>query len=258
MIWNYREGTLYSTETLLEILKEAGPRNTGHCQGTRRRSPVISVVGAGGKTTVLHRLAEESVSGGKKVVVTTSTHIVDEEAEYFLSDPSVEQIRKCLEQFRQVWAGMPAPGGKLKGLAQPVFAEILKWDLPVLVEADGARKMPLKVPAEHEPAIPEETTHVLSVYGLDAVGKPLKEVCFRCGLACPILKKNDTDTVTAEDIALLAASELGGRKRCPREAAYTVILNKADDPVRREYALAIGRLLEARGIPDVIVTSFTV
>ena len=41
----------------------------------------------------------------------------------------------------------------------------------VLIEADGARRLPLKVPAEHEPVIPEMTTHVLSVYGLDSIGK---------------------------------------------------------------------------------------
>ena len=254
MIWNYKEGTLCGAETLKETLEDTASKTIRAEQSV----PVISVVGAGEKTTVLHRLAEEYTRAGRKVIVTTTTHIVNEGKGYFLLDPSVEKIGEYLEKFRQVWAGTPAPGGKIKGLAVPVFKEILKWGVPVLIEADGARRMPLKVPAAHEPVIPEETTHVLSVYGLDAVGKPFKEVCFRSELAYLILNKNDTDTVTAEDIAFLAASELGGQKQCSKRAAYTVILNKADDPVRREYALDICRMLVAKGVPDVIVTSFAV
>ncbi len=256
MIWKYREGVLCEAQTLRETLEKSAGKTLGETLDAGRTAPVISVVGAGGKTTVLHRLADEYIRTGKNVIITTTTHIVDEREEYFLSDPSVEKIEQYLEHFRQVWAGMPAPGGKLKGLEEAVFREILKWGLPVLIEADGARRLPLKVPAGHEPVIPEETTHVLSVYGLDAVGRSLEEVCFRKELAYSLLNKNDIDTVTAEDLAFLAASEQGGKKKCPESAAYTVILNKADDPVRREQALAICRMLEAKGIPDVIVTSF--
>ena len=49
----------------------------------------------------------------------------------------------------------------------------LAGKIPVLIEADGAKRRPLKVPAEHEPVIPEMTTHVLSVYGLDSIGKKI-------------------------------------------------------------------------------------
>lgn len=247
MIWKYKEGTLCGEESLLKALEITAGSDP---------APVVSVAGAGGKTTILHTLAEEYARAGEHVVVTTTTHIVDEGKEYFLLDPSVEKIRQYLETFRQVWVGRPAPGGKLKGLAEPVFGELLTWDIPLLIEADGAKRMPLKVPAAHEPVIPEETTHLLSVYGLDAVGRTFKEVCFRFELACPFLKMNETDTVTAEDIAFLAASEQGGRKSCPGSAVYTVILNKADDPDWRELALEICRMLEREGISDVIVTSF--
>ena len=244
MIWKYKEGRLCGMPALLEALREYGSHS------------VISVVGAGGKTTFLHQLAEEYVHTGGKVIVTTTTHIINEEKEYFLLEPSEEKIGKCLEQFRQVWAGTPAPQGKLTGLTDAVMCKILRWEIPILIEADGARRMPIKVPAGHEPVIPEETTHVLSVYGLDAVGKPLKEVCFRSELACMLLKKSDTDKVTAEDIALLASSEHGGRKRCPAGARYTVVLNKADNQARMEHALAICKKLESAGISDVAVTSF--
>lgn len=257
MIWIYKEGKLCGIQTIREALENRIPRVVNTVK-TEKSAPVISVVGAGGKTTILHQLAQEYVRAGEKVIVTTTTHIMDEGEEYFLPDPSVEKIKKYLKKFHQVWAGRPAPGGKLKGLEEPTFREILTWEVPVLIEADGAKRMPLKVPAEHEPVIPEQTTHVLSVYGLDAVGKPYKEVCFRSELVGPLLRKNGTDTVTAEDIAFLAASESGGRKRCAESAVYTVILNKADTPPRRECALEICRILEGRGNFNVIVTAFAV
>ena len=41
----------------------------------------------------------------------------------------------------------------------------------VLVEADGAKRFPLKAPAAHEPVIPDETRLVIAVAGLSGVGK---------------------------------------------------------------------------------------
>ncbi len=228
-------------------------------------------MGAGGKTTTLHRLAEDFVRQGQQAVVTTSTHILEEDEPYFLRAAAGEslteqqlreaakafadQVREKLDRFGQVWTGSSAPGGKLCGLPGSFLEQIRELGVPVLIEADGARKMPLKVPAGHEPVIDPRTTHVLSVYGLDAVGQKLETVCFRKEQAEKILKKNGTEPVTAEDIALLASSPEAGRKGCPEQAGYTVVLNKADNAKRRETALHICRLLNDRGIGRVVVTS---
>ena len=48
----------------------------------------------------------------------------------------------------------------------------------VLVEADGAKELPCKVPEEWEPVIPKQTTQVVAVYGLDAIGKHLQKLVF--------------------------------------------------------------------------------
>ena len=263
MIWIYKEDRLCEMPTLADAIG---------LDGGAQGCPVVSAVGAGGKTTTLHRLAEDFVRQGQQAVVTTSTHILEEDEPYFLRAAGGEsltdqlqlreaarafadQVREKLDRFGQVWTGSPAPGGKLCGLPELFVEQIWKLNVPVLVEADGARKMPMKVPAAHEPVIHSRTTHVLSVYGLDAVEEKLENVCFRKELAEKILKKNGTEPVTPEDIALLAASPEAGRKGCPEQAAYTVVLNKADNAERRETALAICSLLKDRGIGRVIVTS---
>ena len=265
MIWIYKEDRLCEMPSLSDAMELSGALSG--CL-------VVSVVGAGGKTTTLHSLAGELVQQGQQVIVTTTTHIVEEDEPYFFKAAAdgdsltdllqmeadaqefLDQVREKLGRFGQVWTGMPAPRGKLCSLPEMFLEQILKLGIPVLIEADGARRMPLKVPADHEPAIHPQTTHVLSVYGLDAVGKRLEDVCFRKELAEKLLNKNGTELVTTEDIAFLAASPEAGRKGCPEQAEYTVVLNKADIAAGREEALAICRELKNKGIQRVLVTSY--
>ena len=277
MIWIYREDRLCEAPFLLDALGLMPLGDSGRQEassGGPMGFPVVSAVGAGGKTTTLRRLAEEFVQQGQRAVVTTTTHIVEENKPYFYrGTPDAGfpaglsrmreaartflcEIRKNLDRFGQVWTGMPASGGKLGSLPEAFVEQLWTLGVPVLIEADGARKMPLKVPAGHEPVLHPRTTHVLSVYGLDAVGERLEDVCFRKELAEKLLRKNGTERVTAGDIALFAASPRAGRKGCPEGAAYTVVLNKADNTRRKEDALAICRELKKRGIPRVVVTSY--
>ena len=113
----------------------------------------------------------------------------------------------------------------------------------------------LKVPAEHEPVIPSQTGHVVSVYGLDAIGRTLESTCFRWERAAQILEKGGEEFVTAKDIAILASSHKAGRKGCPPYAQYTVVLNKADSASKREAALEVCRELNVRGVENIVVTS---
>ena len=172
MIYIYNEDRLCETDSLRQALKL-------ETEGIRGQRPVVSAVGAGGKTTTLHRLADEYVRAGIPVIVTTTTHIMKEDREWFLSGLLEEKIREQLQKAGQVWIGAPAPGGKLARLSDHEIEKLLRWEVPLLIEADGAKRLPLKVPADHEPVILPETTHVLSVYGLDSVGKRIEETVFR-------------------------------------------------------------------------------
>lgn len=253
MIAVYKKDLPVNVPTFLDALNFAAS-GCGK-EAVWNENPIISVVGAGGKTTILHCMADEFVQKNRNVFVTTTTHIMMEGSPWFLADPDLETIKKGLKQFGQVWAGMPAPGRKLKKLPDEMFGKVLNWKIPVLIESDGARRMPLKVPAEHEPVIYNGTTHVLSVYGMDAVGKTYEEICFRWEYAVDLLKKKKTDAVTEEDIAVLASSDKGGRKGCPSDAVYAVVLNKADNQEKMESALCICRELKKRGVGNVIISS---
>ena len=60
---------------------------------------IISVVGGGGKTSLIFRLAEELAEQGKKVIVTTTTHIAFEPERPFARDGELNKVRENLRKY---------------------------------------------------------------------------------------------------------------------------------------------------------------
>ncbi len=226
----------------LGLNKEDGPR-------------VVSLVGAGGKTTVILRFRGECLEEGISHVVTTTTHMQFERSGDFLSEASLERVMEMAGQFRTVWLGEPVSEGKMKGFPVDFLEQVYAKGLWLLVEADGAKRLPVKAPAEHEPVVVPFSTDVLAVYGLDAVGRPIGEACFRVDKVMALLGKTAVDRLTAVDIVRLAASAAGGRKQVTDGMRYGVILNKADTPERLFVAEEIARGLRAAGVETILATA---
>lgn len=222
-----------------------------------RENPRIAAVGAGGKTTLLKRLAKEYQALDAKPAVITTTHMKAENFPGFLTDPSAEEILETRERVGCVFAGAGAGEGKIKILPGEVLERVLEFPGPVLIEADGARRLPVKIPAKHEPVLLSQVTCVLSVYGLDAVGRRIREVCFRAEMAADFLQKDVEDILEPKDIAMLAVSDRAGRKGIAGNMEYVVVLNKADTARRQEIAADIWQEIEKRrcGNMKVLVTS---
>ena len=153
---------------------------------------VIAVVGSGGKTSRIHALAEQYRKQGKKVLVTTTTHMMVEENSDLSGDAEV--ILKKLEADRYCMAGLLAAKGKMKALSLQTYEHVCKAADVVLVEADGSKQLPVKVPADHEPVIPENADEIHVVVGLSALGKALKEVSHRKDLVLKCLGVSE-DTI---------------------------------------------------------------
>ena len=131
---------------------------------------VTTIVGGGGKTTLMQSLAEE-LSARARVVITTTTHIwVPDWAPVLLNPTEAAVIHAFLEHpGRPICVASPALSSKLCASDMPMEALMRLADY-VLVEADGAKRLPLKAPAAHEPVIPKETELVIAVAGLDGIG----------------------------------------------------------------------------------------
>lgn len=137
---------------------------------------VIAIVGAGGKTGLIKKLAKEYKQQGKRVFITTSTHMWIEEDTLLTDD--AEEIIENLKKKNYAFAGVEE-GKKIKALSLQTYEKVCKHAEIVLVEADGSKHLPLKFPGEKEPVIPGNVDQIIVVFGLHGLGKPVKEVVHR-------------------------------------------------------------------------------
>lgn len=195
---------------------------------------IIAVVGSGGKTTLIKKLAAQYRAAGKTVLITTSTHMFIEEDTLLTDD--AEQIVRALGEQGCVMAGVPE-GQKIKALSGNTFAAVCAAADVVLVEADGSKRMPLKYPNETEPVIPENTDEIIVVCGLNAIGQPAKAVCHRLELVKACLKIEDETIITPAHIQRLVTDGY----LTPLRAAYpnvkiTCIPHHDGTPYQRKLA----------------------
>ncbi|MBE7007538.1 MAG: putative selenium-dependent hydroxylase accessory protein YqeC [Ruminococcaceae bacterium] len=193
---------------------------------------VSALIGGGGKTTLLYALAEELRKKGR-VILCTSTHILVPE-QYPLVTGGAEAIRAALAAHGAVCAGTPVENGKLTAPA-PSFEELAALADYVLVEADGAKRLPLKAHAPHEPVVPANAQRVVLLVGADGFGKPISAVCHRPELYAQRAGASVSDAVTPALAArVILAENLGDR----------VYINKVESDEAYERAKALAGLLD--------------
>ncbi|HYA91937.1 MAG TPA: selenium cofactor biosynthesis protein YqeC [Thermodesulfobacteriota bacterium] len=202
---------------------------------------VISLVGAGGKTTLMFRLAQELTVSGKRVVTTTTTKILEpapEETGSLFIDPDEERIktfvRRQLDQYHHITVAMERLGSaKLKGISPNLVNGL--WRLggmdAMIIEADGAAGRPVKAPRENEPVIPTTTTLVVAILGVDGMGKELNdENVFQPERVSRITGIPVGERLTDEAMAILMTHSGGIFKGAPPSSRVVAFLNKADIP----------------------------
>ena len=208
------------------------------------RYPVIAVVGGGGKTSLIYRLNQELLDLGKKVIITTTTHMAYPSRHPFARGGDPETVKKLLsEQGYAVAAEIDNNTGKLAGLSENRLRELESLCDVMLIEADGSRQLPLKVPENWEPVIPQCAGLVISVVGLDCLGKPIRQIAHRVERTAELLQKGMDAPVTPEDVVKIASSICGLCKNV-EDRIYRVYLNKADVLPGKEPAEEILRGLQ--------------
>ena len=215
---------------------------------------ITALVGGGGKTTLLLRLAHALAQTGARVIVTTTTHIFTPDGMRTCNPATPEEASALLDREKLICFGAPSKEGKLSApdLSMGTLATCADY---VLTEADGAKRLPLKAPAEHEPVIPNETKLVIAVAGLDGIGRTIAETAFRPDRYAALCGKAQTERITASDAAFVLAHASGQRKNVPDGARFAVLVNKADDDARRCTALAVATELEQYGVERVIIAA---
>lgn len=212
---------------------------------------VLSLVGGGGKTTLLFHLARDLQASGQRTAVLTTTKI-------YRPPRLCRSPADCLARWAAgdyAVCGQPVPAEKIG----PPDPRLLAWLLDradrVLIEADGARHLPCKVPADHEPVLLPQCDTVLAVVGLSALGQPVAEACFRPELACALLGCEAHHRLTVRDLAALLLSPQGARKDVG-DRAFRIVLNQCDGPEEQSAAFALAARLAQAGHTQTYLTCF--
>lgn len=139
---------------------------------------MVSLIGAGGKTSLMFRLAQEGRAQGFRVLVTTSTRILIPQPELY---DAIDLSGRLFSDQSITGPGIYVGGttesvsGKVTGVREDLLAWQRKQFDMVLIEADGAAGKPLKGWKRTEPVIPENTTMTVGIIDIQTIGKAIDD-----------------------------------------------------------------------------------
>lgn len=229
---------------------------------------LVSFVGAGGKTSLMSRLAYELYEDRRKLAVTTTTHMSFSEIQDYWNASKIGQhdeedtIDEIMGRAVMV-SRVPflytdaATEEKLQGVSADVAESLYrKFDF-LLVEADGGRQAAFKIPRPHEPVLPPSTTHLCIVMSGEVFEEVVSDdlifnledidkiMTIRRGEVCPprLIRK------------LLYRAEGYLRHAVPPRKTF-LLINKVDSADRVESFIPCAGELFHPALEGIILTSF--
>ena len=220
------------------------------------KDKVITVVGAGGKTSTIFELGNELSNLNKKTNITTTTHmklykdflLIDE-------DFNIENLKKILQKNNLIKIGKKESDYKVKSLDEDTLKRCIDISDFLLIEGDGSKRLPLKAPKDNEPVIIQETDLVIGLIGFDSLDKKIEETCHRPELVSKLLHKNIKENINIFDLVEIIKNKNGLKKNV--NCKYKVIINKVDKLEYLDKCKKIAQLCLEFKI-DVIFTSYKI
>lgn len=206
------------------------------------RQARLALVGAGGKTSSLFRLGRELARAGDpespSVWLSATAHLSTDQLAYanrHVELNSLSDFSHFLDTRTDgviLFTGPPVEKNRTAGVSFPILDEVHKIagenQIPIALEADGSRRLPIKAPAEHEPVIPDWVEQVIVVAGLSVIGKPLNhQWVHRPEIFSHLSGLALGDEVTPEALVAVLGSQSGGLKGIPDHARRILLLNQA-------------------------------
>ena len=187
------------------------------------QKPFVCLTGGGGKTTLMIGLAAYLKKLGKRVLITTTTkimspHLLDYGADSIFADDDVLSFFPE-ESICVLYAA--SDGAMSRWTSPPIEnLEVLRdrYDA-IICEADGSKRLPLKVHTDRDPVIPGFSTDTVAVTGLWGIGAKASEVSFG----------DDRDIVVDSDYLQWYVDNPQGLLKGSIEGHRTVLFNGADE-----------------------------
>jgi probable selenium-dependent hydroxylase accessory protein YqeC len=170
---------------------------------------MITIIGSGGKTSTMFRIARElsAVKGRAFIGTTTRIHVPSfNDIDTKVYDAALKNLIIKAKEHKD--GGIILIGGgeerdKVIGLTPEVFDGFkgsFRTDY-IIVEGDGSKGKPIKGTAPYEPIIPRKTNRVILVVGSWGLYKELGEEYFhRREIIERLTGKRDGDIMTPKDV----------------------------------------------------------
>lgn len=226
---------------------------------------VVAFIGAGGKTSALMRLGHELSKRGLRVLATTTTRIAVDELLHMPHSVAVSpdlresgQVARGLSDKRYVFVYDSIQKTKVRGIEPETVSMLLdriSSDV-LLIEADGARRLPFKAPYSHEPVVPPEVTKIVISVGMDVLGQPLDdEHVYNAEAMIARYGYPEGSPVVWPWIAAILRDEQLGLANLPENVPIYILLNKTPEGgvQRRRAQLLAGLLLRCSRIHGVLL-----
>lgn len=213
-------------------------------------SKTTAIIGGGGKSSLMAVLGEEYRRRGETAVMTTTTHIRPPEQNGYMGDDAAV-LSDLLVTHRLMTVGIMSEERKFG--PSPLLEQLPRLADHVIIEADGTKGLPLKVPNDQEPVIPAFADTVVAVAGLSALGRPLGEVCHRPELALLRFGFSPDCMVTPELMSVLLTSPLAQRKDVGARR-YLILLNQMDQADETKL-IELAHLLVQKGVERVVAAA---
>lgn len=196
---------------------------------------LITVVGAGGKTTISNTIGNKLSKKANNVLFTTTTKIwPPQNIPVYVGIPAhIPALPGLSSAARRV-----LPNRKLKGFSPAELDSISAADFfdYIITEADGAKGRPIKCPNDTEPVYPSQTDLVIGVIGLDSIGKRITDNnVHRKQLFSKITESQIGDIITYNHIIKLINHPHGLFRHAAAPLSKVVLLNKYDTLLQQDF-----------------------
>lgn len=137
---------------------------------------VITIVGAGGKSTFMYTLAEELRKESKCLVTTTTKIYVPHKTQYdnlAIEAEKFETFKLTNKNGVYVYGSSINEESKLLGIDCIELEESKKYFDYILVEADGSKRKPIKGWKHNEPVVCGCTSKTIGMLSIESLGKEI-------------------------------------------------------------------------------------
>ena len=206
---------------------------------------IITIIGAGGKTSLMFS-ASSLLRNDYKVLVTTTTHIYVPDNNLYdkiimLTHFENENYNNILQNNKNgvyVIGSHIVNNSKIKGLTFDMLDKITPYFDVVIIEGDGSKEKSLKGWNDNEPVIYPKTTKTIGIVDISSIGIDINEEnIHRVDKFLEIINDYSNNKVNIEHLEKLILNKNGLFKFSKGEKI--LFINKVEDINKRKNALNI-------------------